>query len=156
MEQWLFVLLCLVGILFVAQVAYSETFVDASDNSGSMITVSLTDLLSLIGKSNTPAAPAATAPTPIPQPIVLQTPGTQSQLDSQFYSNLKNSIVKDVTASLSSTLATQSAPALLTDDCIDSAVNQQSADFLRYIPGKNPADYIRKDSVPCYGCSIPT
>jgi hypothetical protein len=154
MEQWLFVLLCLVGILFLGQVVYSETFVDASDNSGSMITVSLTDLLSLIGKSNQTAQ--APAPAPIPQPIVVQAPGTQSALDSQFYSNLKDSIVKDVTSSLSSTLATQSAPAVLTDDCIDSAVNQQSADFMRYIPGKNPADYIRKDSIPCYGCSIPT
>ena len=45
---------------------------------------------------------------------------------------------------------------VLTDSCIDSFSSQQGADFMRYIPGKNPADYVRKDSIPCYGCSLPT
>jgi len=44
---------------------------------------------------------------------------------------------------------------IMTDSCIDSISADQGADFMRYIPGKNPADYIRKDSIPCYKCSIP-
>jgi hypothetical protein len=45
---------------------------------------------------------------------------------------------------------------VIDDSCLDSFSAQQGSDFMRYIPGKNPDDYIRKDSVPCYGCSIPT
>ena len=44
---------------------------------------------------------------------------------------------------------------IITDSCIDSIADSQGADFIRYIPGKNPDDYIRKDSIPCYGCSLP-
>jgi hypothetical protein len=43
---------------------------------------------------------------------------------------------------------------IMTDSCIDGIIDDQSADFMRYIPGKNPDDYIRKDSIPCYGCSV--
>jgi hypothetical protein len=40
------------------------------------------------------------------------------------------------------------------DSCLDSIVKDQGKEWLRYIPGKNPDDYIRKDSIPCWGCSL--
>jgi hypothetical protein len=136
----------LVLVLFVGQVFINEQFVDVS---GSLISLSLTDLLSLIGTTGT------TAPAP-PAPVVVN-----SGLDANTYNSFKTSIISDVkqvvrdemlNGSLSGGLGSDT---VLSDDCIDSFSSQQGADFMKYIPGKNPADYIRKDSVPCYGCSIP-
>ena len=138
----------LVLVLFVGQVFLNEHFVDVS---GSLISLSLTDLLSLIGTTN--VAPPAPAPA---APIVLN-----SGLGASAYNSLKDSIISDVkqvvrdellNGSLSGGLGGET---VVSDDCIDSFSAQQGADFMRYIPGKNPADYIRKDSVPCYGCSVP-
>lgn len=140
---------CLVLVLFVGQVFINEQFVDVS---GSLISLSLTDLLSLIGTTGG----TATAPSSAPAPVVVN-----SGLDANTYNSFKTSIISDVkqvvrdemlNGSLSGGLGSDT---VLSDDCIDSFSAQQGADFMKYIPGKNPADYIRKDSVPCYGCSIP-
>jgi hypothetical protein len=72
-------------------------------------------------------------------------------IDNQSLSTLKSEIISDISQSLNNTLA---ASNVMTDSCIDGIIDDQSADFMRYIPGKNPDDYIRKDSIPCYGCSV--
>ena len=166
MEKWTIALIGLLLTLFLAPILYRESFVDASDNSGSTITLSLTDLLSLFGSTQTQQAARQTQQ----QPIIITQPsagggasGVQSNLDSQFYSSLKDSIISDVRQSVHDELlnASSSGPGggllgqtVIKDDCIDTMAEQQGADFMRYIPGKNPADYIRKDSIPCYGCSL--
>jgi hypothetical protein len=141
----------LLAILFLGQVVMTEAFYDASgaDASGN-VTISLSDLLSLLGPQ--PAAPAARPPAPAPR-------------RSTDYSNMRNEIIGDVKSAVrNEVLNTQwtglmnaggNEPQVLDDSCIDTIADQQGADFMRYIPGKNPDDYIRKDSVPCYGCSIP-
>lgn len=140
----------LVLVLFVGQVFLNEHFTDVS---GSVISLSLTDLLSLIGTTNTTAAPSASAPL---NPIVVN-----SGLGASAYNSLKDSIISDVKQTVRDELLNGSlsgglgSDTVVSDDCIDSVSAQQGADFMRYIPGKNPADYIRKDSVPCYGCSVP-
>ena len=153
MEKLTLGLLVLFGVLLVSQVLRVESFTDASDNSGNNITLSLTDLLSLIG--STTGSSGSTTPTPAPtQPVVIQAPG----IDSQFYSSFKNDLLTDVRQAvqdelISNPLASQGT--VLNDSCIDSFSSQQGKDFLKYVPGKNPNDYIRKDSIPCYGCSLP-
>ena len=157
-------------VLFLAPIVYQESFVDASDNSGAYIKLSLTDLMSLFGSTQAQQASRQTQQ----QPIIITQPssygggggaaGTQSSLDTQFYSSLKDSIVSDVRQSIHDELLNASTgPAaaggllgqtVISDSCIDSMSEQQGADFMRYIPGKNPADYVRKDSIPCYGCSL--
>jgi hypothetical protein len=156
MEKWTFVLLALVGVLFVGQVIYNESFVDASDNSGSKITLSLTELLSLIGTSSSSSGTTSTT-----QPVVV-VPTPQTSYDSQF-SSLKDAILADVRSTVRDQMASSSFGAaggdcanVMDDTCIESMANLQGSEFMKYIPGKNPADFIRKDSVPCYGCSIPT
>jgi hypothetical protein len=166
MEKWTFALIGLLLVLFLAPILYRETFVDASDNSGSTITLSLTDLLSLFGSTQAQQAAQQTQQ----QPIIITQPssyggggasGVQSSLDTQFYSSLKDSIISDVRQSVKDELLNAGpggggllGQTVLKDDCIDSMAEQQGADFMRYIPGKNPADYVRKDSIPCYGCSL--
>ena len=146
----------LLAVLFVGQVFVREQFADISDNSGSLISLSLTDLLSLIGKSKT-TTPSST---PSATPIVINQGGG----DYSYYNKMKKAILGDVRQTVRDELLNGSLSAInssgcsgdtISDSCIDSFSDQQGADFMRFIPGKNPADYIRKDSVPCYGCSVP-
>ena len=146
----------LLAVLFVGQVFVREQFANVSDSSGSRISLSLTDLLSLIGTS-TPS----TTTTPSATPIVINQGGGG---DYSYYNKMKKAILGDVrqtvrdellNGSLSSINSSGCSGDTITDSCIDSFSDQQGADFMRFIPGKNPADYIRKDSVPCYGCSVP-
>jgi hypothetical protein len=146
----------LLSVLFVGQVFVREQFADISDNSGSRISLSLTDLLSLIGTSTT-TTPSST---PSATPIVINQGGG----DYSYYKKMKKAILGDVRQTVRDELLNGSLSAInssgcsgdtITDSCIDSFSDQQGADFMRFIPGKNPADYIRKDSVPCYGCSVP-
>jgi len=143
----------LLAVLFVGQVFVREQFADIS---GSLISLSLTDLLSLIGTSTTTpsSAPSAT-------PIVINQGGGG---DYSYYNRMKKAILGDVRQTVRDELLNGSLSAInssgcngdtISDSCIDSFSDQQGADFMRFIPGKNPADYIRKDSVPCYGCSVP-
>jgi hypothetical protein len=73
-------------------------------------------------------------------------------IDAQFMDSLRADIKNDISTAIKDSLSSSN---VMTDSCIDSVSSNQGADFMRYIPGKNPADYIRKDSIPCYGCSIP-
>ena len=149
-----FFVLCFV--LLIVQLVRTETFVDASDNSGNMVTLSLSDLLSLVGGSG------MAAPPPPPAPVVIQSPN--AGLNAQFYSGLKDDILSDVKNSvrqelLNNPLAASagsvgSSSSCMDDGCIDSIANSQGNDWMRYVPGKNPNDYIRKDSIPCYGCNL--
>lgn len=150
-------------MLFIAPIIYQEAFVDASDNSGAYIKLSLTDLMSLFGSTQAQMNTRQTQQ----QPIIITQPssGTSNSqgVDSQFYSSLKDSIISDVRQSVHDELLNASSSGggggllgqtVMNDSCIDSMAEQQGADFMRYIPGKNPADYVRKDSIPCYGCSL--
>lgn len=137
MDKITLAFIVLVAVLFFAQYAV-EGFVDAS---GGYVTISLIDLLSLFREV----------------PIAKKAKDTSkeeeepSTLDQQFVTDLR----KDVRESVRSELQKQGTKnPVLTDSCIDSVANQQGSDWMRYIPGKNPADYIRKDSIPCYGCSL--
>ena len=139
MDKTTIAFFCLVLVLFAGQVFLNEQFVDVS---GSMLSLSLTDLLSFIGQNTTP-------------------PATE-EVDYKEYDKLKSGIIADVKQTVRDELLNGSLygglgnqDTVLSDDCIDSFSSKQGADFMRYIPGKNPADYIRKDEVPCYGCSVP-
>ena len=138
----------------------SGTNVDAS---GTKVTLSIADLFSLIGTSSIAQAPQRSIVRETPSVSTTPAGAPESTFDQQFYSNLKGTILSDVRQTVRDTLqsygsgkqgAASNAGPVLTDSCIDSAAADQGADFMRYIPGKNPADYIRKDSIPCYGCSL--
>ena len=79
----------------------------------------------------------------------------------KYYRNMRADMMSDVKNAVRNELLygkysdLYGGDTTLDDSCIDSFSSKQGADFMKYIPGKNPDDYIRKDSVPCYGCSIP-
>jgi hypothetical protein len=137
MERTTFLLLALFCILFFGPLLFSEGFMDAS---GDYITVSLKDLFTLLGR----------------KPEVVKENTMVQGSDIDMYGKIKDSIVSDVRSTVREQLQAKSEGNVLTDSCIDSVANQQGTEWMRYIPGKNPADYIRKDSIPCYSCNIPT
>lgn len=81
-----------------------------------------------------------------------------------IYTKIRETLMEEVKDTLRETLEknapTKSSTSInsnnseLKDSCLDSIVKDQGKDWLRYIPGKNPDDYIRKDSIPCWGCSL--
>jgi hypothetical protein len=137
MDRTTFLFIALVCILFIGSIFMTESFVDAS---GQYVTVSLKDLFALLGNQKN-------------QNNGVTVPNVKGD---DTYKNMKDSIVGDVRQTVRDTLQSKSEGTVLNDSCIDSVVNQQGTEWMRYIPGKNPADYIRKDSIPCYGCTIPT
>ena len=145
MERHVFLFLGLLCILFLSPFLMTESFVDASgvkqDASGQYVTVSLKDLFALLSQGK------------VSKEVQEQMPKGS---DVDMYGKLKDSIVGDVRNTVREQLQAKSDGSVLTDSCIDSVANQQGTEWMRYIPGKNPADYIRKDSIPCYACTIPT
>jgi len=173
MDRVTSVFIGLLAVLFLGQVLLNESFVDAS----STVTMSLTDLLAAFGsvsKDISVGNDSSGNPVIIPNPNydAKKDPSSPSfapnnyaagpypsavgpngaPIDAQFMDSLRADIKNDVRDSIRDSLT---SPNVMTDSCIDSVSDSQGADFMRYIPGKNPADYIRKDSIPCYGCSVP-
>lgn len=135
MDKVLYLFIALVCILFFGQMFIRESFVDAS---GQYVTVSLKDLFALMGNQKVTGS------------------GVQNIKEEIATKQMKNTIVGDVRQTVRNSLQAKSEGNVLSDSCIDSVVNDQGTEWMRYIPGKNPADYIRKDSIPCYGCTLPT
>lgn len=145
----------LLAVLFIGQLVLNEGFyigaTDASgsrDASGSTITLSISDLLALLGSSSTRAAASAA---PVPADMSVNALYTREIRD-----NIKQDIKMAVKSELLNSSLLNNSNDTMDDSCIDSFSSQQGADFMKYIPGKNPDDYIRKDSIPCYGCNLPT
>lgn len=152
--------LILIATLIVAQYYTKEAFTVQTDCSGSQcVSVSLSDLMSLLYKNNnSTTSDTTTDEKPKDKPI--------SSLDSQFYTNLKGDIIdqikqsvkEEVTANRTLLVGSQeidnSCVSATSCDSATSFADMQGQAFLSSAPGKNPNDYIRKDSIPCYGCSL--
>ena len=172
MDHTTMVFIGLLVILFLGQVFMNESFVDASgadasgaDASGN-ITLTLSDLMALLGSGSSSSSKGKDEEND-------DDDDTDSNRD-KYYRNMRADMMNDVkhavkeelihgkfsalygsSSSSSSTGSDTCDGSVMEDSCIDSFSSQQGSDFMKYIPGKNPDDYIRKDSVPCYGCSIP-
>jgi hypothetical protein len=166
MDKVTFAFIGLVLILILGAFYQLEGFTNTSDSSGTKITVSLSDLVTLFA-STKPTATTTTSSVSTPTtynptvPVQTQFPSESTPTyDQQFYSNLKTQLLDDVRHSVRKELRGSSLSkgdescGMVSDTCINSFVNQQGSDFMKYIPGKNPSDYIRKDSIPCYGCNL--
>ncbi len=170
------IFLVLIALVFIGSIVVTESFVDAS---GTMVTVSLKDLLQVFGITKTTSTDSsgstvksktsydslrddlekkqkesllndAQAASTTTATTSTKTTTTGSNLDDAF----KSELLKEVRESVRDELQKQQEGSVLSDNCIDSVANQQGTDWMRYIPGKNPSDYIRKDSIPCYSCNL--
>ena len=132
MDRNILIFIFILVILFIGHVFLNESFNDMVDN---------------LPVDNLPVDNV-----PVDNLPVDNLPVDNLPVDSEEVSNLKSEIYSEITETLNNTL---DSPNVMTDSCINSISEDQGADFMRYIPGKNPDDYIRKDSIPCYKCSIP-
>ena len=138
------VFVALLVVLFIGQVFMNENFYNfagSTDMSGN-ITLSLSDLISLLGSGTSVTS-------------LTDKKKDKAEDDYYKYKKLRSDIMSEVKDAVKSEMLSTNYD-VMDDSCIDSFSSQQGSDFMKYIPGKNPDDYIRKDSVPCYGCSIPT
>ncbi len=147
-----------------------ESFADMSGNndaSGNIIKVSIKDLITLLNVK-APASKAYSSSnsydslrndliTKQEESDTLYGTNQDKSNDlegSNYYSAFKKEILQEVRSSVRDELQKKQEGNVLSDSCIDSVANQQGTDWMRYIPGKNPDDYIRKDSIPCYACNL--
>jgi len=147
----------LLAVLFLGQLLMNEHFYNYADTSGAdtsgNITLTLTDLLSLLG-SGSSSSSSSDDDTDY---------NDTDYVSDKYYRNMRADMMKDVKDAVKQEIMNSKFKGLygsgddtiLDDSCIDSFASKQGSDFMKYIPGKNPDDYIRKDSVPCYGCSLP-
>jgi len=159
MDKTTIALIGLLAVLFIGQVYINENFYNFySDDASGNITLSLSDLMTLIGPTS--GVKSLTGESDISD-ISDRFDRSDRSTSGYYreYNNMRDDIQRDIRKAIKDEMIhkkfTEESD-VVDDSCLDSLSAQQGADFMRYIPGKNPDDYIRKDSVPCYGCSIPT
>ena len=166
-----------IGILVVVvllQIYYmNESYTDASGNavdaSGNMVTLSLSDLFYALrfNGSSTPAYGSSgngsssnkTYDNLRDDLSKMSSTNTKNTMSEEDKNRLSKDITKSIKDQLLSDRSLQPVIPASTDSCAnDSACVSdscsQGADYMSGAPF-NANDYIKKDSIPCYGCSVP-
>jgi len=126
---------------------------DATDASGNLITLSLSDLFYALRFGNTNTETTKKKPTLLPK----------STTTHSFSEEEKNRLSKDIAKNIKDQLLSDRSLDLILPAPNDSCANEsacvtdscsQGADYMSGAPF-NANDYIRKDSIPCYGCTLP-
>jgi len=143
---------------------------DASGNQ--MMNLSLSDLLATIGMGSKPnpmannftygswTVPQPPTPPQPPAPQVYILPGMGNaharSLNTMYNPNISAYYPSDDVSSYADDAWQGYSPTNLNTyrDIVQSSSMRQGSDYLTYAPAKNPADYIRKDSIPCYACTL--
>lgn len=165
-----------IGILLLTVLAYvyfmNEGYVDASgskmDASGATVTLSLSDLIKALSFSNKTGSPDDVLKPPIFTPSTNVLPvavnGSKTTMDAETERRLSKNIVSQLKDELLAQRATtpvsggcnSGSDSCASDSCSSDSCAQGS-DYLANSPGApfNSNDYIRKDSIPCWGCTLP-
>jgi hypothetical protein len=132
----------------------------AGASQSGLITLSLTDLLTLFGKSSAAKATTTGTGTGVTGAGagVTTTSSTTTNNAIDMYNQIKPSLISDVSNAVRSGISgapyTPAGPVNGGGVCSDSSAQGaelQSAQATMI----DSNDYIRKDSIPCYGCSLP-
>lgn len=133
----------------------SGNVVDASgspvSSTASTIQLTLSDLLKLF-KSATPPPPPTQSNLSVREAIkeVVQKPTESS---TQLYEKIRPSVIQDIKTQLQGAPFEPAAPIPMSCDMSSDSVAQGVELINAKASLENNADYIRKDSIPCYGCS---
>ena len=137
-----------------------------------MINLSLSDLLASIGMGSRPqpmannftygswTVPQPPTPPAPPAPQVYILPGmghaNEQSLNTMYNPNISRYYPSADVSSYADDAWQGYSPTDLNTyrDTVQSSSMRQGSDYLTYAPAKNPADYIRKDSIPCYACTL--
>jgi hypothetical protein len=157
-----------IGILVVVvllQIYYmNESYTDASGNtvdaSGNMVTLSLSDLFYAL-RFNTGSGSSSnkTYDNLRDDLTTVSTKKEEPKMSEEDNNRLSKDIAKSIKDQILSDRSLQPVVPAATDSCAnDSACVSdscsQGADYMSGAPF-NANDYIKKDSIPCYGCTLP-
>jgi hypothetical protein len=157
-----------IGILVVVvllQIYYmNESYTDASGNtvdaSGNMVTLSLSDLFYAL-RFNTGSGSSSnkTYDNLRDDLTTVSTKKEEPKMSEEDKNRLSKDIAKSIKDQILSDRSLQPVVPASTDSCAnDSACVSdscsQGADYMSGAPF-NANDYIKKDSIPCYGCTLP-
>ena len=157
-----------IGILVVVvllQIYYmNESYTDASGNtvdaSGNMVTLSLSDLFYAL-RFNTGSGSSSnkTYDNLRDNLTTVPTKKEEPKMSEEDKNRLSKDIAKSIKDQILSDRSLQPVVPAATDSCAnDSACVSdscsQGADYMSGAPF-NANDYIKKDSIPCYGCTLP-
>jgi hypothetical protein len=157
-----------IGILVVVvllQIYYmNESYTDASGNtvdaSGNMVTLSLSDLFYAL-RFNTGSGSSSnkTYDNLRDDLTTVSTKKEEPKMSEEDKNRLSKDIAKSIKDQILSDRSLQPVIPASTDSCAnDSACVSdscsQGADYMSGAPF-NANDYIKKDSIPCYGCTLP-
>ena len=161
-----------IGILVVVvllQIYYmNESYTDASGNtvdaSGNMVTLSLSDLFYAL-RFNTGSGSSSdktsdkTSVTLRDDLTTVSTKSKAPEMSEEDKNRLSKDIAKSIKDQILSDRSLQPVVPAATDSCAnDSAcVSDSCSQGAEYLSGApfNANDYIKKDSIPCYGCTLP-
>jgi hypothetical protein len=165
------------GILFLAVVAYvyfmNEGYVDASgariDASGATVTLSLSDLIKALSFSNKTGTPEDALKPPVFTSSTNVLPVSVGEGKTTLDKETEKRLSKNIATQIKDELLAQRSTTPVTNGCSgsDSCKQEQEScssnscaqgsDYLANSPGApfNSNDYIRKDSIPCWGCTLP-
>lgn len=166
-----------IGILFLTVLAYvyfmNEGYTDASGNklndaSGATVTLSLSDLIKALSFSNKTGStedvlkpPVFTSSTNV-LPVAVGEGKTvlDKETENRLSKNIATQIKDELLAQRSTTPVTGDGCSGGAESCSNSCASDscaQGSDYLANSPGApfNSNDYIRKDSIPCWGCTLP-
>jgi hypothetical protein len=138
--------------------ASGNPIVVSKDASGNEIRLSLSDLFGLLGpfktKTTPESKPAPTAPEKETPPVTSSTTGSLKEIEDRIAKTVSKQ-VKDDLMSQRSTEAVfdKYAPCDLTDSEAQGQEFQKG--YPRHSREPDMSEYIRKDSIPCWNCSIP-
>lgn len=119
------------------------TTTSTSAPTASTISLTLADLLALF-KAATPPPPV---PSPPPAPILVPTPPSSNDIYNQIQPKLMNDVQGIMSTYMSGSPYTPAAPIPSTAPCSDAAA--QGCEYQDALK-----DYIKKDEIPCYGCTL--
>jgi hypothetical protein len=157
-----------IGILVVVvliQIYYmNESYTDASGNtvdaSGNMVTLSLSDLFYALRFNTGSGSSSNKTYDNLRDDLATVTTKSKAPAMSEEDKNrLSKDIAKSIKDQMLSDRSLQPVIPASTDSCAnDSACVSdscsQGADYMSGAPF-NANDYIKKDSIPCYGCTLP-
>ena len=132
---------------------YRRSYMDASGNksrgfdSSYNLNLSLSDMLSLVGKTITGNKKACSQPS------------SYENAHPSYYARARararaNEYDDESAYDLPNLNSKSGLLGKMLQDQNNSPAAQQGVNYVKYMNGLNPDDYVRKDSIPCYACSL--
>jgi len=146
------------GNPIVTRDASGNPIVTSKDASGNEIRLSLSDLFGLLGPFRTKgqeSKPAPTVPESPTPPVTTPTKSSMEEIEARIAKAVSKQVKDDLMAQRSQDdeVYDKYAPCDLTD----SGAQGQEFEKIHPRPSNQPdmSEYIRKDSIPCWNCSLP-